>query len=87
MPAQRAEVLQFSQGWRREATGTVILDVPVHAPNEKAAMEAVREELQSVTRASDIPAAAIRIRQYQPADRFASCFDQDQLHAYCRGDG
>ena len=67
MPAQRAEVLQFSQGWRREATGTVILDVPVHAPNEKAAMEAVRE-IQSLLRASDIPAAAIRIRQYQPAD-------------------
>jgi pilus assembly protein CpaD len=67
MPAQRAEVLQFSQSWRREATGAVILDVPVHAPNEKAAMEAVRE-IQSLLRASDIPPAAIRIRQYQPAD-------------------
>jgi len=67
MPAQRAEVLAFSQNWRREATGAVILDVPAQAPNQKMAMEAVKE-IQSLLRASDIPAAAVRIRQYQPAD-------------------
>lgn len=67
MPAQRAEILAFSQNWRREATGAVILDVPAGAPNEKMAMQAVKE-IQSLLRASDIPAAAIRIRQYQPVD-------------------
>ena len=67
MPSQRAEILAFSQSWRREATGAVILDVPAHAPNEKMAMQAVKE-IQSLLRASDIPAAAIRIRQYQSTD-------------------
>lgn len=67
MPSQRAEVLQFSRGWRREATGAVVIDVPVQAPNERMAMEAVRE-IQSLLRASDIPAAAIRIRRFQPVD-------------------
>jgi pilus assembly protein CpaD len=67
MPAQRAEILAFSQSWRREATGAVILEVPARAPNEKMAMEVVRE-IQSLLRASDIPAAAIRIRQYEPGD-------------------
>jgi pilus assembly protein CpaD len=67
MPSQRAEILAFSQSWRREATGAVILDIPARAPNEKMAMEAVKE-IQSLLRASDIPAAAIRIRQYQAED-------------------
>ena len=67
MPSQRAEILNFSRNWRREATGAVIIDVPARAPNEKMAMEAVKE-IQSLLRAADIPAAAIRIRQYQPDD-------------------
>lgn len=67
MPAQRAEILAFSRSWRGEATGAVIIDVPAGAPNQKMAAEAVKE-IQSLLRASDIPPAAIRIRQYQPAD-------------------
>ena len=67
MPSQRAEIMNFSRSWRSEATGAVIIDVPVRAPNERMAMDAVKE-IQSLLRAADIPAAAIRIRQYQPAN-------------------
>ena len=67
MPAQRAEVLAFSQSWRREATGAVILDVPVASPNPRVTNDVVKE-IQSLLRASDIPPAAVRIRQYQPVD-------------------
>jgi pilus assembly protein CpaD len=67
LPQQRADVLAFTQAWRREATGAVILDVPVTSPNPRSTNDAVKE-IQSLLRASDIPSAAVRIRQYQPVD-------------------
>ena len=39
---QRAEVLAFAQTWRREATGGVLVDLPVGTSNERAATESMR---------------------------------------------
>ena len=40
---QRADVLAFAQTWRREATGGVVVDLPVGTSNARAAAEAMRE--------------------------------------------
>lgn len=62
-PAQRAEVLAFAQSWRDEATGGVIIDVPVGTPNERTSAAAVRE-IQSILAATGVPPASMGIRNY-----------------------
>src|SRR5262245_57288039 len=52
-PSQRAELLAFAQSWRREATGGVVIDLPVGASNERAAADALRE-IQSIVVASGV---------------------------------
>jgi pilus assembly protein CpaD len=63
-PAQRAEVLAFAQSWRDEATGGVIIDVPVGTPNERSSAAALRE-VQSILAASGVPPASMAIRPYR----------------------
>ena len=63
-PAQRAEVLAFAQSWRDEATGGVVIDVPVGTPNERTSAAAVRE-IQSILAATGVPPASMAIRNYQ----------------------
>lgn len=62
--AQRAEVLAFAQSWRNEATGGVIIDVPVGTPNERTSAEALRE-IQSILAATGVPPASMAIRNYR----------------------
>ena len=66
-PMQRAEVLAFAQNWKREATGGVTIHRPAGAPNERAAMDSLRQVL-SILAASGIPNQGIGIRPYQPAE-------------------
>jgi len=61
--AQRAEVLAFAQSWRDEATGGVIIDVPVGTVNERTAAAAVHE-IQSILAATGVPPASMAIRNY-----------------------
>jgi pilus assembly protein CpaD len=63
--AQRAEVLAFAQTWKREATGGVVVDVPVGTSNERAANEAMRA-VRSILAASGVPPDGILVRGYQP---------------------
>jgi pilus assembly protein CpaD len=63
-PAQRAEVLAFAQSWRDEATGGVIIDVPVGTPNERTSAAAV-QEVQSILAATGVPPASMAIRSYR----------------------
>lgn len=63
-PAQRAEVLAFAQSWRDEATGGVIIDVPIGTPNERTSAAALRE-IQSILAASGVPPASMAIRSYR----------------------
>jgi pilus assembly protein CpaD len=63
-PAQRAEVLAFAQSWRDEATGGVIIDVPVGTANE-ASSAAATHEIESIVAASGVPPASIAVRPYR----------------------
>jgi pilus assembly protein CpaD len=67
-PTQRAEVLAFAQTWRHEATGGVLVDLPVGSSNERAAAEAMRES-RSILAASGVPADGLVVRGYHPPER------------------
>ena len=63
--AQRAEVLAFAQTWKHEATGGVVVELPVGTSNERAAAEAMRG-IRSIMTASGVPADGIVVRGYHP---------------------
>jgi pilus assembly protein CpaD len=63
--SQRAEVMQFAQTWRREATGGVVVDLPVGTSNEHAAAEAMRT-IRSLLAAGGVPANGLLVRGYHP---------------------
>jgi len=62
---QRAEVLAFAQTWKREATGGVIVDLPVGTSNERSAAAAMRM-IRSILAATGVPPDAIVARGYHP---------------------
>jgi pilus assembly protein CpaD len=62
---QRAEVLSFAQTWKHEATGGVLVDLPVGTSNERAATEAMRT-IRSILAASGVPQHGIAVRGYHP---------------------
>jgi pilus assembly protein CpaD len=64
---QRAEVLAFAQTWKREATGGVVVDLPVGTSNERAAGEAMHG-IGSILVASGVPRDGIGVRGYHPPD-------------------
>jgi pilus assembly protein CpaD len=66
-PVQRAEVASFAQGWPRDATGGIIIDVPKGTPNARAAAQ-VQHEVRSILAAAGVPPGAIAVRAYQPTD-------------------
>ena len=63
-PLQRAEVLAFAQTWKREATGGVSIDRPVGGPNERAALDTLKEVLSIIVQAG-VPNHGIGIRPYE----------------------
>ena len=70
-PMQRAEVMQFAQSWKREATGGIVVDRPVGAPNERAAHDTLREAL-AIMAAAGIPSHGIGIKPYKPGPHAAT---------------
>lgn len=64
--AQRAQVTAMARSWHREGTGVLFVDVPSGTPNARAAKYASRE-VQSLLRASGVPARGIVTRNYPPA--------------------
>jgi len=67
-PAQRAELLAFAQSWRHEATGGVIVDLPVGTNNERAIADAM-PEIRSILAASGVPPQSTVVRGYRPPPR------------------
>jgi pilus assembly protein CpaD len=65
--AQRADVAAFAHAWKRESTGGVIVDVPSGTPNGRAAHDALHE-VRSILAHSGVPASAVHVRPYRPAD-------------------
>ena len=64
---QRADVLAFAQTWRHEATGGVVVDLPVGTSNARAAAEAGRG-IRSLLVAGGVPPGGIVVRAYHPPD-------------------
>jgi pilus assembly protein CpaD len=63
-PVQRAEVVSFAQNWRREATGGITIDRPAGGPNERAALDTLKEVLSIVVQ-TGVPSDGIGIRPYE----------------------
>ena len=63
--AQRADMLALAQRWKHEATGGILVDVPVGTPNARAASDAVHE-INSILTSAGVPATGILMRSYQP---------------------
>jgi pilus assembly protein CpaD len=59
--AQRAQLLEFAQTWKHEATGGVVVDLPVGTSNERAAAEAART-IRSILMATGVPPDGIVMR-------------------------
>jgi pilus assembly protein CpaD len=67
-PVQRAELLAFAQSWRDEATGGVIIDLPVGSANTRSAADAL-PEIESIVAASGVPQQSIAVRNYRVSAR------------------
>lgn len=66
-PTQRAQVLAFAQTWRHDATGGMVVDLPVGTSNEHASAAAMRE-IGSILAASGMPAHDLVVRKYHPPE-------------------
>lgn len=64
---QRAEIVALGRTWMREGTGAIVIEVPSHTPNARAAGDSLRE-IRSLLAASGIPAHGIVVRNYSPTD-------------------
>jgi pilus assembly protein CpaD len=62
-PTQRAQLLAFAQSWRSEATGGVIIDVPVGSTNGRSSAGAL-PEIESILAATGVPRRSIAVRRY-----------------------
>jgi pilus assembly protein CpaD len=65
-PSQRADVLAFTQTWRHDATGGIIVDVPRGGPTDRAAADSMRE-VHVILAAAGVPARAVFVRGYRPS--------------------
>ncbi len=65
-PIQRADVLSFTRGWRREGTSGIIIDVPRGGDTDRAATDSLRE-ITSILAAAGVPRRAIFLQQYHPS--------------------
>ena len=64
---QRTEVSAVASGWRREATGGIVIEVPFGGSNEGAASSAARE-IRAVLSAAGVPHHSIEVRPYRTQD-------------------
>jgi pilus assembly protein CpaD len=65
-PTQRAQVLSFGLGWKRAATGGIVVERPLGSSNEQAAADAMHE-IVSILAASGLPPQSIAVQTYQAA--------------------
>ena len=62
-PTQRAQVLSFGLGWKRAATGGIVVERPVGAGNEQAASDSTHE-IVSILAAAGLPPPSIVVQTY-----------------------
>ncbi|HKS60699.1 MAG TPA: CpaD family pilus assembly protein [Xanthobacteraceae bacterium] len=66
-PLQRTEVAGVAPAWRREATGGLLIEVPVGGANERAAAGAARE-IRAILSANGVPGHSIEMRPVPTRD-------------------
>lgn len=64
---QRADVLGLARIWLQEATGAIVVDVPVDTPNARAAADSYRE-IRALLTARGVPSRGITLHHYHPDD-------------------
>jgi pilus assembly protein CpaD len=65
-PAQRADLLSFAHTWKRDATGGILVEMPIGTPNERATADTL-PEIQSILAAgSGLPPHAVNVVAYRP---------------------
>lgn len=64
---QRDDVVGLARSWRREGTGSIAIDVPVDAPNARAA-EGVYLDIRGMLASMGVPGHAITKRPYHLDD-------------------
>jgi pilus assembly protein CpaD len=70
--SQRAELLAFAQSWRREATGGVIIALPVGSSNARSSAGALGE-IESILAATGVPRGSMAVHKYRvSADTLAT---------------
>ena len=62
---QRAQVQAFAHTWRHEATGGVVVDLPVGSSNARAAASAMHT-IGSILVANGVPPRGVFVRRYHP---------------------
>ncbi|HXW40729.1 MAG TPA: CpaD family pilus assembly protein [Xanthobacteraceae bacterium] len=62
-PTQRAQVMAFGVGWKREATGGIIVSRPVGSSNELASLDAMHE-IVSILTASGLPPQSVVVQTH-----------------------
>jgi pilus assembly protein CpaD len=67
-PVQRGQVLAFGQTWKGQATGGVIIDLPLGSSNEGSSAQAVHE-VESILAATGVPPRSIAVRNYHVSAR------------------
>jgi pilus assembly protein CpaD len=65
--AQRADVAGLAQDWMREATGSIVAEIPVSTPNARSAADSYRE-VRSILMSAGVPRSGIALRNYRPDD-------------------
>jgi pilus assembly protein CpaD len=63
--SQRAALAEFAANWNHEATGGVIVDLPIGSRNQRAAAE-IMPVVRSLLTAGGVPPGGIRVRGYHP---------------------
>lgn len=65
-PVQRADLLSFAHSWKREATGGIVVEMPMGTPNERATADTL-PEIQSILLAgSGLAPQAVQVVGYRP---------------------
>ncbi len=67
-PVQRAQVLAFGQTWKDQATGGVIVDLPVGSSNERSSADSLRE-IEAILAATGVPPRSVAVRNYRVSAR------------------
>jgi pilus assembly protein CpaD len=65
--SQRADVMGLAQTWLHEATGAIVVDLPVDTSNARAAADSFRE-IHSLLAAAGVPPRGIVVHRYHPDD-------------------